>query len=90
MAHSHHDHGTTVIERDSSAGVAVAVVAILLAAFLVWMFFFSGWVGGGGSEAPAPREETRIEERNDGGDINVEVPGGAGGQTPESPAPTST
>ena len=93
MAHTHHDHdhATTVVERDSSAGVVVAVIVALLTVLLIWLFFSSGWVGGGRSEAP--REQTRIEERNDRRDVNIQVPPAGtpgGGQTPQSPAPTST
>ncbi len=76
MAHTHdtgHGHGTTVVEeRDSSAGIIVGVLIAVLVLFLLWVFFFSGWVGGGTDvESDRDGTVTNIEEE---GDTQINVP----------------
>ncbi len=76
----HHGHGTTVVgeDREGPATALIVVLAVLLIAFLVWFFAFSGVVfdsggSGGGTNV------TNVEDN----------PGGDTGNAPGNQLPTT-
>jgi hypothetical protein len=75
MAHVHEGHGTTVVsdERSGMAAAFIALLAVALAGFLIWLFAFSGVVIHRGNDGGT---RTNIEQNNT--DTNT----GGGGQQP--------
>jgi hypothetical protein len=75
MAHVHEGHGTTVVsdERSGMATAFIALLAVALVGFLIWLFAFSGVVIDRGNDGGTP---TKIEQNNT--DTNT----GGGGQQP--------
>jgi hypothetical protein len=75
MAHYHSDaHGgpptTVVIERDGVSGLLIGIIAVVLAVFLIWALFFSGWAFNRSTE---PSNNSTTIERDEG-DTNIQVP----------------
>lgn len=69
MAQYHtHDASPTVVQDETGPGVFLAVVAIVMVGFLIWLFAFSGLVfDRNGDTAPAPNQpniEQNFEQNN--------------------------
>jgi hypothetical protein len=82
----HHDHGrsTTVVtgDREGPATALIVVLALLLVAFLVWFFAFSGVVFDRGSTT-GPGGSTTTNTNVDNGNTS----GNTGGTTSTAPNP---
>jgi hypothetical protein len=83
--HETHDR-TTIVSGDRSgpAAALIAVIALLLVAFLVWFFAFSGVVFN--RTGPSRGSTTRIEQNTNN---NTNGNGGVGGQTQPSTVPSA-
>ena len=62
--HSHdtHDHSSTevVTEETGGPGVFLAIIAIVLIGFLIWLFAFSGMMFDRDNNNAPPRDETNV------------------------------
>lgn len=92
MAHLHRDP-VVVDERDGSSTAMVAILLIVGAVFLVWLFAFSGVVFDRDGESRTPdRIEQNIDNSGEtsgdtGGTTTQEDTGGTTTQESDAPAP---